>query len=433
MHHRFAALLLTSAFVLTPFVSRAPDDLSGFTLPAAATEMSPSLAAHSISQSAWDAVWPVPFPPAGPDPVDLLPEFPAPDPFAGTAQEGLGPNIPPELLQPSGPPVASAIALIASLPVPSVTWDDLTATAEALLGTPYLWGGGTAKGMDCSALVSVIWGLSRQTTASLPKYGRVVAKDDLEPGDILNLTPRDDPRGYGHVRLFAGWADDDQTRMWVYEQTPPRAVYHAILYDPRYTPLRRIDFTEPGVTRLASYLADPAMAPKLLLDATPSPTITPTATLTPTVTLTPTATITATPSVTPEASITPTATAALVPTVAATATRTPAPRQIVCPRASPMPSTTPGATRTPIPTATPTKSPPSVTPTSVTPCVSPTPSATATASPTPTMVVPLGCELVDPTTLVTATPIGPRPAGTATRTPAKPAATTPYLWCRDTD
>lgn len=30
--------------------------------------------------------------------------------------------------------------------------------------------------------------------------------------------------------------------MWVYEETPPASVYHAVAYDPRYTPMRRLGF-----------------------------------------------------------------------------------------------------------------------------------------------------------------------------------------------
>ncbi len=102
--------------------------------------------------------------------------------------------------------------------------------------------------MDCSAYVSRAWGLSRQTTDSLHAYSSVITEDQLLPGDAMNLTTRQDPRGYGHIRLFAAWANDEHSLMWVYEETPRQAVYHVIAYDARYTPIRRSRMATEGVT-----------------------------------------------------------------------------------------------------------------------------------------------------------------------------------------
>ena len=38
---------------------------------------------------------------------------------------------------------------------PVVEIDDIIATAERLIGTPYFWGGRTSKGIDCSGLVQM--------------------------------------------------------------------------------------------------------------------------------------------------------------------------------------------------------------------------------------------------------------------------------------
>jgi cell wall-associated NlpC family hydrolase len=113
--------------------------------------------------------------------------------------------------------------------------------AQSLMGIPYVWGGNSANGLDCSAFVSKAWGLQRQTTDTLHKFARPIGKDELRAGDALNLTTGRDNDGRGHVRLFDRWANPERTKMWVYEETPPRAVHHVINWDPSYTPLRRLN------------------------------------------------------------------------------------------------------------------------------------------------------------------------------------------------
>jgi cell wall-associated NlpC family hydrolase len=50
--------------------------------------------------------------------------------------------------------------VIADLPHRSPTPDDLIATAEAFLDVPYLWGGTTALGIDCSGYVQQVYRLN---------------------------------------------------------------------------------------------------------------------------------------------------------------------------------------------------------------------------------------------------------------------------------
>ena len=116
---------------------------------------------------------------------------------------------------------------------------EILARAQSLMDVPYVWGGNSSSGLDCSAFVSQVWGVSRHTTDTLNQVAAPISKEELQPGDALNLTTSADSRGTGHVRLFEKWADAAHTKMWVYEETPPKSVHHVINWDPKYTPMRR--------------------------------------------------------------------------------------------------------------------------------------------------------------------------------------------------
>lgn len=112
--------------------------------------------------------------------------------------------------------------------------------ATTMLGTPYLWGGNSDDGLDCSAFVSKAWATTRRhTTDSLPWVATMIGKDELLPGDVLDLQTWEHAAGYGHVRIFAAWADAARTKMWTFEERYPQgAIYHVVSYDDHYTPLR---------------------------------------------------------------------------------------------------------------------------------------------------------------------------------------------------
>jgi cell wall-associated NlpC family hydrolase len=74
----------------------------------------------------------------------------------------------------------------------SVSRDQLTATGLRFLGIPYLWGGSTPKGFDCSGLVQRIYRLNGlvlpRDSDMQARFGaekRVGSIDDLEPGDLV--------------------------------------------------------------------------------------------------------------------------------------------------------------------------------------------------------------------------------------------------------
>jgi cell wall-associated NlpC family hydrolase len=116
--------------------------------------------------------------------------------------------------------------------------------AQQLMNIPYVWGGNSATGLDCSAFISKAWGVSRHTTDNLAAVSRRISKEELQPGDALNLTTGADDDGAGHVRLFDKWANAEHTMMWVYEETPPRSVHHIINWDPDYTAMRRLNVVD---------------------------------------------------------------------------------------------------------------------------------------------------------------------------------------------
>jgi hypothetical protein len=121
----------------------------------------------------------------------------------------------------------------------AISRSEILANADQLMGVPYVWGGTSASGLDCSAFISKVWGVGRQTTDTLSSVAQPVSKDELQAGDALNLTTGRDSSGAGHVRLFDRWANPEKTRMWVYEETPPKSLHHVINWDPSYTPMRR--------------------------------------------------------------------------------------------------------------------------------------------------------------------------------------------------
>lgn len=85
---------------------------------------------------------------------------------------------------------------------PPSQYTGVVGIAMRYLGTPYVWGGSSPAGFDCSGFVAYVYG---QMGVSLPHYtgaqwnvGVAVSRSDLQPGDLVFFD------GLGHVGIYIG-------------------------------------------------------------------------------------------------------------------------------------------------------------------------------------------------------------------------------------
>jgi cell wall-associated NlpC family hydrolase len=103
---------------------------------------------------------------------------------------------------PSGgqPELVASSAAVPAAPAP--THGGVVGVAMQYLGVPYVWGGASPSGFDCSGFVMYVYA---QVGVSLPHnaaaqygYGSPVSRSELAPGDLVFFD------GLGHVGIYIG-------------------------------------------------------------------------------------------------------------------------------------------------------------------------------------------------------------------------------------
>lgn len=89
----------------------------------------------------------------------------------------------------------------------SSTADKIVATAKKYIGVPYVWGGESPSGFDCSGFVQYVFkahGISLNRTCETQyKHGSYVSKSNLKPGDLV-FFQNTYKAGISHVGIYIG-------------------------------------------------------------------------------------------------------------------------------------------------------------------------------------------------------------------------------------
>ncbi|QAT16529.1 gamma-D-glutamyl-L-lysine dipeptidyl-peptidase [Candidatus Velamenicoccus archaeovorus] len=91
------------------------------------------------------------------------------------------------------------------------TREELIETSKLFLGVPYLWGGRSQAGVDCSGLVNLVY---RAQGMEVPRdaqeqwmTARKITAGQLRPADLIFISRKDDLGSIVHVMLFLGGED----------------------------------------------------------------------------------------------------------------------------------------------------------------------------------------------------------------------------------
>lgn len=106
-------------------------------------------------------------------------------------------------------PVFAAFMIFSTTPkdnAEAATTSEVVATAQKYIGIPYVYGGTTTKGLDCSGFTSKVFadlGIKlNRTSGGQYNQGTAVAKANLQVGDLLFFNTSG--KGVSHVAIYIG-------------------------------------------------------------------------------------------------------------------------------------------------------------------------------------------------------------------------------------
>ena len=101
----------------------------------------------------------------------------------------------------------SADALKEEVLIPSTDGEKIVATAKKYLGVPYVWGGASPSGFDCSGLVYYVFKVNGYSMYRTPedqyRQGTYVSRNNLQPGDVVFFY-NDDPEKIQYCGIYIG-------------------------------------------------------------------------------------------------------------------------------------------------------------------------------------------------------------------------------------